>query len=129
MMDSYDMFYGAMGRTFRKAGQLRKKMTGAETLLWERLNNNRLNGIRFRRQHPIANYIVDFYCHKYKLVIEVDGDYHKSKDQMQYDQKRDAILRSLGLSILRFTNNQVCHNIEKVIAKILRSCPQPPEGG
>ena len=115
------MFYGAGGRTFVKAKQLRKNMTKTESLLWERLSNNQLDGIRFRRQHPIANYIVDFYCHKYKLVIEVDGEYHRTKDQMIHDQKRDSTLKNLGLSILRFTNQEVHQNIDKVITKIRES--------
>ena len=121
------MFYGAGGRTFIKAKQLRKSMTKAELLLWKRLNNNQLGGIRFRRQHPIANYIVDFYCHSYKLVIEVDGDYHTSEDQMKHDKKRDLTLKNLGLSILRFTNQDVHQNIDQVITKIKENLIEPSQ--
>ena len=111
------MFYGASAETFKKAQLLRKKMTGAEKALWKRLNKNQL-GVRFKPQHPIAIYIVDFYCHPYKLVVEVDGGYHNDPDQVAYDNKRTAELEELGLRVIRFTNKQVQKEIDKVLDEI-----------
>ena len=78
------MFYGAKRKIFERAKELRENMTDAEKILWTRLKSNQL-GVRFKSQHPINIFIVDFYCHKYKLVIEVDGDYHK--EQKDYDEE------------------------------------------
>ena len=75
-----EMFYGAKRSIFQNAKELREKMTGAEIQLWSRLNKSQL-GVRFKRQHPIDIFIADFYCHKYKLVVEVDGEYHNDEDQ------------------------------------------------
>ena len=73
-----DMFYGAKRNIFQRAKELRKNMTVTEQLLWRRLNKKQL-GVRFKRQHPIDIFIADFYCHQYKLVVEVDGEYHKEQ--------------------------------------------------
>ena len=111
------MFYGASPYLFQYARELRKNPTHAEELLWERLRNKKL-GIKFRRQHPLLNYIVDFYCHKLKLVIEIDGGYHLARDQREYDGYRAKDLSDLGITILRFTNAQVEKNIEEVLHEI-----------
>ncbi|WP_353928991.1 DUF559 domain-containing protein [Okeanomitos corallinicola TIOX110] len=98
------------------ARQMRKESTLAEKLLWQRLKNKHL-GFKFRRQQVIDRFIVDFYCHEIKLVIEVDGEIHN------YTQKEDAIrqefLESLGLQVIRFKNEDVLLNIEGVLEKIL----------
>lgn len=117
------MFKGAPKESFLKAEILRKNMTPAEKKLWERLN--KLQGIKFRRQHPLHLFIVDFYCHEYKLVIEVDGKYHNSNEQKEKDSERTDLLVFQDLSIMRFTNQEVLDNtdavIDKIIAKINRN--------
>ncbi len=76
MNDNLNMFYGATPPIFEKAKILRNNMTRHEKLLWDELRNNRIFGLRFKAQHPIDTFIADFYCHKLKLVIEMDGQYH-----------------------------------------------------
>ena len=110
-----DMFYGAKRTIFQNAYDLRKDMTPAEKVLWERLNKSQL-GVRFKAQHPIDIFVADFYCHKYKLVIEVDGEIHLS--QVEYDENRTAELERFDLTIVRFTNDEVFNDIEGVIEKI-----------
>ena len=73
--------------------------TEAEALLWTRLRKNQLHGFRFKRQHPIADYIADFYCHEAKLVIEVDGKYHDAREQKLYDEIRTKVIISFGLRV------------------------------
>ena len=75
-------------------------------------------GLKFRRQHPINIFIADFYCHKVKLVIELDGGIHKIEENREYDKGREAELEDLGLTVLRFTNKEVMNNIEKVVLRI-----------
>ena len=112
------MYKGAPPDSFAKAKFLRDNMTDAEKFLWEKLKNNQLKGFKFRRQHPIHIYIVDFYCHKLKLVIEIDGGYHDSKDQKILDAERSEILKFQKLKVIRFTNDEVLGNIDFVIRKI-----------
>ena len=80
-------------------------MTPAENMLWSYLNL-KANGVRFRRQHPLGNYIADFYCHKYKLVIEIDGSIHRLPEIIQNDIEKQNFLEEQGLSVLRFTNQR-----------------------
>jgi very-short-patch-repair endonuclease len=101
----------------RQARQLRRGMTPPEKRLWQSLRANRLGGFHFRRQQIIDGYIVDFYCHAADMVIELDGPIHKG--QKVYDQRRQKYLESLGLTVLRFTNQQVMEEIEQVLAEIL----------
>lgn len=112
---SNNMFFGAPAESFMKASLLRKNMTVAESILWEELRNKRLLNLKFRRQHPIGIYIVDFYCHELKLVIEVDGEYHQFKDQMQKDFIRTEILEEFGLKVVRFNNEEIENNKTKVL--------------
>jgi len=93
-------------------------MTEPETLLWERLRKKQMMGYRFRRQHPISQYIADFYCHPLKLIIEVDGGYHSSKEQQSVDLARTEDLKSLGLRVIRFTNTEVIEQVEVVLGRI-----------
>jgi very-short-patch-repair endonuclease len=95
--------------------RLRNEATIQEIILWSRLRRNQL-GVKFRRQHSIGNYIVDFYCPKNKLIIEIDGWQHKKKEN--YDKKRDKYLESLGFEILRFWNNEINDNLEGITFKI-----------
>jgi very-short-patch-repair endonuclease len=110
-----DMFYGAKRTIFQNACELRKSMTHAEKLLWERLNKNQL-GVRFKAQHPIDIFIVDFYCHKHRLVVEVDGEIHLL--QKEYDEGRTAELERFDLKLIRFTNDEVENDIDRVVEKI-----------
>jgi len=96
---------------------LRQKSTGAEQILWFELRNNKL-GAKFKRQHSIGGYITDFYCQKYKLIIELDGEVHNTKEVKEYDTVRDKFLTSLGYKVLRFSNSEIESNTEKVLDKI-----------
>jgi len=112
------MFYGASPFIFEKARELRKSTTESEQLLWQHLKKRQLNGHKFRRQHPMAKFIADFYCHTAKLAIEVDGGIHELKDRKEYDILRTNELDQLGVTVIRFTNEEVENNIELVLKKI-----------
>ena len=112
------MWKGASSDIFKKAQYLRENMTEAELLLWEELKGNKLCDLKFRRQHPIHKYIADFYCHKIKLIIEIDGDYHQKEEQKEYDIKRTDDLNFLNIRVIRFTNEDVENNIDKVLSEI-----------
>lgn len=118
---NYDegMWKGAPESSFVKAKALRKDETQAEKILWAKLRNNQLKGYKFRRQHPIGLYIVDFYCHQLKLVIEIDGDYHNIQEQIEKDKERTQNLETDGLQLIRFTNKNIMENLEKIISEIM----------
>ena len=97
------------------ARKLRRVTTDAEILLWNQLRNRQLLGFKFRRQHQFGKYIADFYCHEAKLVIECDGGVHSEVDAWNHDQNRDAYMSSLGLRVLRFTNEQVLNETADVL--------------
>lgn len=101
-----------------RARTLRRNGTPAEKLLWERLRARKLLGYKFRRQHPIFSYILDFYCHKAKLAIEIDGDQHEETQVKEYDAKRTVHLKKHGISILRFKNAEVIDDIDSVQQQI-----------
>ena len=103
------MFYGASPLIFQRAEELRNRMTPAEERLWNSIRINEWH-LKFRRQHPVANYIVDFYCHAIKLVIELDGGIHDVEDVKKYDEYREQHLKELGLTVLRFKNNEIIEN-------------------
>jgi very-short-patch-repair endonuclease len=111
------MFFDAPPSVFEKAKLLRDNPTKTEILLWEFLRNKNL-GVKFRRQHPINFFVVDFYCHERKLVIELDGEYHLKAGQKREDDFRDLELKELGLQVLRFSDNQVINNPNQVIEDI-----------
>ena len=104
--------------TAEKARKLRQKLTPAEKTLWERLRNRKFKRLKFRRQHPIDRYIVDFICIEKKLVIEVDGGIHQKAEQIEYDRKRTADLEGFGLKIIRFSNEEILNNVFGVLKKI-----------
>ncbi len=112
------MFEGASHIIFENAKHLRKNMTDAEKVLWMYLKGG-IAELKFRRQHPIGLYIADFYCHKIRLVIEVDGSIHEDAAIKKLDEVRQSDLEKWGCNILRFTNQQVMNQIEEVI-KIIR---------
>ena len=103
--------------------QLRNNMTDAERHLWAKIRMKQLKGCQFYRQKPIGDYIVDFFCPRAKLVIEVDGSQHFSDEMTEYDRIRNECLSSLGLRVLRFTNTDVLKNITGVIDRIEEEIP------
>ncbi len=114
----HSMYYNAQPTIFARAKELRENMTPAEKVLWEKLRCNQL-GVRFKAQHPIDIFIADFYCHRAKLVIEVDGAIHAS--QSDYDDGRTVELERFGLTVIRFTNEEVLTDIDKVIQQIKKA--------
>ena len=100
--------------------ELRNNATQPEQKLWAMLRGKQL-GVKFRRQHGIGHYIVDFYSTESKLVIEVDGDSHYTSTAQQQDAQRDAYLQQLGLRVLRFTNQEINHNLAGVYEVIKRA--------
>jgi very-short-patch-repair endonuclease len=113
-----NMFYGAEQNIFEQASMLRKNMTLAELILWKKLKDRKVFRVKFRRQHPIDIFIVDFYCHELKLVIEIDGEIHSEYETKEYDLGRTAELEKYGIIVLRFSNDQVIYHIDYVINKI-----------
>lgn len=101
--------------------ELRKNQTKAEKIFWELVRNNKYLDLKFRRQHQIGHYIVDFYCHSKKLIIEFDGEVHNTPKQKKKDKIRDKYLKSLGNSILRFSNSELLETTENVLKKIEES--------
>jgi len=118
------MYYGADSETLRAAHILRRSMTKAEAVLWKKLRDRNVISIKFRRQHPVYNFIVDFYYHEYKLVIEVDGEIHNDEIASRYDLGRTEVLNNFGLKVIRFTNNQILCSLDSVIEKIQREIPK-----
>ncbi|MBI5962726.1 MAG: endonuclease domain-containing protein [Chloroflexi bacterium] len=100
------------------ARELRQPQTPAETTLWNLLRNRNLK-YKFRRQHPIDFFIIDFYCAEAKLLIEIDGASHLEKEQQEYDQARTEYLEAIGYKVIRFTNDDVRYNIHAVVTGIM----------
>ena len=107
----------------QRSRELRKSMTEAEKLLWNYLRHNKLNGLHFRRQQIIDGVIADFYCHRYGLVIEIDGALHEK--QKEYDVARDKILANRKLKVIRFSNEEVLKNLDGVLQIITNVCQVP----
>ena len=93
-------------------------MTPCEKILWQRLRDHKIGGLKFRRQHPVKRYIADFYCHEARLVIEVDGPLHNYTDHAKHDQQRDGVMEDYGIKVLRFTNTRVRYHIHQVVREI-----------
>lgn len=121
-----EMFYGASPEIFARARSLRQNMTEFELKIWELLKN-KYQGYKFRRQHPMGPYIADFYCHKLKLVIELDGSHHYiDKNQKKSDEERDANMKKWGIRVLRYPNHINPENIFSEIEKIISLPPPTP---
>jgi very-short-patch-repair endonuclease len=118
--DSYNnsLHKHATSKTYVNAKALRQTETEAEKLLWQELRNKKLNGLKFRRQHPIDKWIADFYCHEKKLIIELDGEVHNNFETKKRDEGRTYELEQLGITVIRFTNNEVINNIKNVLKTI-----------
>jgi very-short-patch-repair endonuclease len=113
-----NMWKDAAPEIFSNAKKLRENATTAEEMMWLELRNNQLEGYKFRRQHPLLNYIADFYCHQLKLVIEIDGGYHQTAEQKKLDAERTSAIEFQGLKVIRFTNEEVISNITAVVNRI-----------
>jgi len=111
------MFNNASHLVFQLAKDLRRNMTEAESLLWNYLKAG-VKGLKFRRQHPIGIYIADFYCHKLRLIIEIDGSIHDVKEIKDNDLRRENDLKEWGNTIIRFTNERVFKSIDSVLDEI-----------
>ena len=129
-------FFGASPEIKERAKELRKRMTLSEKILWQELRKNRRYNLYFRRQHPISRFIVDFYCHELRLVIEVDGSIHDQEDQQERDVNRTVELENFGIEVIRFSNSEIIGNIRKVAEKIdeevkkrIHPHPSPPPRG
>ncbi|MGI0486939.1 endonuclease domain-containing protein [Pantanalinema rosaneae CENA516] len=120
---------GTNQQTEQAARRLRKQLTPAEARLWNVLQNRKLAGLKFRCQHPVGHFIVDFYCPAYKLVIEVDGSIHSQ--QITYDEARTEQLQAFGYYVLRFSNEEVLTNLQSVLSQIIQTIKVqfPPELG
>lgn len=110
--------FGAKREIFENAKELRKNETEAEKTLWEAVRSRRCDGLKFRRQHPVKQFILDFYCHEYLLGIEIDGSVHENDETKEYDLNRTAEIENLGISVLRFKNKEVLTDLSKVINEI-----------
>ena len=105
-----------------RARELRRQMTPAEQKLWQQLRGKQFYQLKFRRQHPLDRFILDFYCHQYQLVIEVDGESHADPAQKAYDAARTEWLEQRGLRVIRFSNRDVQTNLEGVPTTIAQYC-------
>ena len=110
-----------------KRRQLRTDMPGAENIIWGKIRGRQINEYKFRRQFGIDTYIVDFYCPKARLAIEIDGDSHFEPNAVRKDEIRQKYIESLGIKVIRFTNLEVRQNLEAVIEKIMRELGIPEE--
>lgn len=132
MPNSVPRIRGTVPQVETAAKQLRKNLTPAEKELWQALRRGNLAGLKFRRQHSVGNFILDFYCPACKLVIELDGGIHL--DRVEYDAARTTELESHGYTVLRFQNEEVIHELETVLEKILQMAlalspsPSPKSG-
>ena len=104
------------------AKTMRSNATDAENLMWQLLRAKRFMNLKFRRQHVIAPYIVDFYCHELGLVIELDGSQHGTKDGKEYDTERTKFLEALDLKVVRYWNNDLMQNTETVLGNLWNIC-------
>jgi len=107
------------------ARELRGHMTDAELLMWRLLRGRRFCGLKFRRQHPVGNYILDFYCREVSLAIELDGGGHNDEGAREYDEERTRFLNEAGIRVLRFWNHDVLMNTETVLEAIYFAAGSP----
>ena len=114
--------------------KLRRNLTPAEATLWLALKNSKLAGRKFRRQHSVGNYILDFYCDSERLAVELDGEVHRTEQAAEYDHQRKLYLNGLGIKVIRFENFLVFDELEYVLYRIesffgwknIQNAPTPP---
>ncbi len=112
------LYLGAKGRSFSNARMLRSTSTLAEQILWDSLGNKKIKGYKFRRQHPIAGFIADFYCHEARLIIEIDGEIHDLPDYSEHDEGRSYMLENQDIKVIRFKNIEIRENLDSVLKQI-----------
>ena len=119
-MDFYNenLHQGADGKLYEYGRQMRQSQTEAEKELWGLIRNKKINGLKFRRQHPLGNYIADFYCHEKRLVIELDGEIHDTNEQAKRDNERTILMNRSNITVIRFLNEEVLNDSKLVIKKI-----------
>ncbi len=122
MSDSQQATRRVHPTTLVHARELRHEMTPQENKLWQRLRQKQLYGLKFRHQHPIHHYILDFFCHEHKLAVEVDGHSHAEPAQQARDLARKEWLAQRGIQVIRFANREIDTNIEAVLDEIARAC-------
>jgi very-short-patch-repair endonuclease len=116
------IYGGATPEKFRFAQEQRRNPTVTENLLWTQLRAKRLNGHKFRRQHPYNHFVLDFFCIRLNLCVEIDGEVHNETQNAEYDKVRTQVLKDNGISEIRFTNHQVLYEMEAVLRKISEKC-------
>ena len=112
--------------SLKQRRNLRQSSTSPEKIIWQKLRDRQIGGFKFRRQHNIGKFIVDFYCDEIKLIIEIDGDVHAY--QKEYDKKRQLFLENRGLKIIRYTNYEVRTNLIGVLEDVLVKCEELKKG-
>jgi very-short-patch-repair endonuclease len=117
-----EFFYGATPEIFLRAAELRRNMTKAEKFLWRELKSKKIMGLTFRRQHPVNMFIADFYCHKARLVLEIDGSIHEVDGNKEKDKGREDEFEKFGITTIRFTNNEIYQELDKVLQEIEAIC-------
>ena len=116
---AYDMFYGAGKQIFERAEQLKSHFFPAEKLLWDYLKDGKL-GAEFKRRHPASLYVLDFYCHELKMVVEIEDTLHHLEDNKAKNPEREKALADMGIEMMRFTNREILTDVEEVLSKIKR---------
>jgi very-short-patch-repair endonuclease len=112
------MFKGATPGHFELAKSLRKSQTTFEAKLWNVLSNKKFHGLKFRRQHSVGGFILDFYCHSIKLAIEIDGNIHLVSEVKINDKERQIIIEEMGIKVIRFTNEQIDNDLVWVLNEL-----------
>ena len=118
----------AQWKARKHTAALRRNLTDAESKLWQDLRARRLQGYKFRRQHPIDDYVADFACIPAKLVIEIDGATHSTEEELAHDARRTEVMESLGWRVIRFTNDEVYKDVDGVVEAIYHALTDG-EGG
>jgi len=121
MKEKLPYYFDAHDKIFEFARKLRRSETSAERYFWLILRNRKIAGLKFRRQHPIGKYVVDFYCHEKKLAIELDGCIHDLPEVKNHDNDRMKVIEQLGVTVLRFTNDEIFNDLNNVINKIINN--------
>lgn len=103
----------------KRARALRREMSPPEVMLWSRLRTRSGDGVTFRRQHPIGAYVLDFYCNAARLAVEVDGAHHTEDEQIEHDERRDAWLRSQGLTVMRIPASHIMQSVDEAADGVL----------
>jgi very-short-patch-repair endonuclease len=118
MYNNFKQHFNSTSRTKQFAKSLRRPLTPAENRFWFYVKGRKLFGFKFRRQHPVGNFIADFYCHELKLVVEIDGNIHSLNTQKIRDFERDLRMKELGLNVLRFSNEDVFFNAQIIVEEV-----------